>query len=386
MLQQIGLYYPYIHFRDDAWLKTAALYWPKMARVVPAGYPLADSDTVRTLSDELDFVVAVEPTSAAQAVAPMFLAVVGEHSDALRRRYQHTSWQGDDNGPFFIDPSGWPTAGMYWDEVAPNLQRTLFQCGLADYGTYPYPHRTRRWIAMHPALAWVYKCALTEEISKQSQFAPTTDQVAAHTASNGWDSERIAQALLDVGPSTAATSGNLIDTVGLMAVRIVVPVNLDEVSPKKIAKLRLRHKAEFDAFKTAVTETAAELTSELADVSLPVARERYMQMEVERRFEIPLRNLEKAMKGMKVDSAYSAANLKFDLPTTVASLGGGALAGQPLLGTTAAVAFALAGLRRTVSVNRQDRLTASPVAAYLLSVERGLEPPSLLRRIMHSVN
>ena len=31
----IGLYHPFIHFKDDDWLKLSALYWDRMARIVP---------------------------------------------------------------------------------------------------------------------------------------------------------------------------------------------------------------------------------------------------------------------------------------------------------------------------------------------------------------
>ena len=34
----IGLYHPFIHFKDDAWLKLSALYWDRMARIVPPSY------------------------------------------------------------------------------------------------------------------------------------------------------------------------------------------------------------------------------------------------------------------------------------------------------------------------------------------------------------
>ena len=36
MAANIGLYYPYINFRSDAWVKLAALYWDKLGRI-PAG-------------------------------------------------------------------------------------------------------------------------------------------------------------------------------------------------------------------------------------------------------------------------------------------------------------------------------------------------------------
>lgn len=40
MMKRVGLYYPYIHIRDEEWIKTAALYWPRLARIVSDDYPL----------------------------------------------------------------------------------------------------------------------------------------------------------------------------------------------------------------------------------------------------------------------------------------------------------------------------------------------------------
>lgn len=87
VVQRIGLYYPYVHFRDEQWLKAAALYWPALARVVPTGFPVADPDVVKALRDELDFVTDVDPAGAAVAVAPGFLKAVEDHGPALRQRF-----------------------------------------------------------------------------------------------------------------------------------------------------------------------------------------------------------------------------------------------------------------------------------------------------------
>ena len=61
----IGLYHPFIHFKNDDWLKLSALYWGRMARIVPPSYwgdqgttVLAeDSDVTRALISELEYVV-----------------------------------------------------------------------------------------------------------------------------------------------------------------------------------------------------------------------------------------------------------------------------------------------------------------------------------------
>jgi hypothetical protein len=48
----IALYYPYIHVRDEAWLKYAALYWPKMGRLRPPDYGTTDSPVAQMLKRE----------------------------------------------------------------------------------------------------------------------------------------------------------------------------------------------------------------------------------------------------------------------------------------------------------------------------------------------
>jgi hypothetical protein len=86
-MRRYGLYFPYIHVRDEAWLKAVALYRPRMFRIVPAGYPTQDSDTVRALTDELGFMVDKDPTAAAQALAPVIHRMLDGNGDALWARY-----------------------------------------------------------------------------------------------------------------------------------------------------------------------------------------------------------------------------------------------------------------------------------------------------------
>lgn len=413
MLDQIGLYYPRIHFRNEEWLKVAALYWPQLARVVPADYELFDLRTTRTLIDQLDFIVPVEPDSAAQAVAPMFLDVIARHGEDLRRLYSNQlsdvrNWQAagvEIPDPRYVSADPSPpapgsrsgpqirgaVAGTYWEEVTAELRDALFDSGLAietRLSRYTPDATYYRWVAMDVGLAWVYKCAFVEELARQGKFAPTTDEPTAHIASNGWDTDRIATALLGgVHPSVTPPAGDvdLASRVGMLAIRIAIPEFLSEVPVEKIIKLRQDYKSEFDAFTSAVSETVADLRSELADVSLAASREALLRKEVVKRFETPLEDLRKAMRGLYLGTVYSAANLKFELPGTVAALGGGAaggnaLAGQPLLGTALGAAFAVTGLHRSAAQQRRALLSGSTVA-YLLSVENGLKPPSLLRRL-----
>jgi hypothetical protein len=51
MDHRTALYYPFIHFPDDEWVKLAALYWNRIARIVPPGYTTHDSPVVKAFGD-----------------------------------------------------------------------------------------------------------------------------------------------------------------------------------------------------------------------------------------------------------------------------------------------------------------------------------------------
>ncbi|MER6623016.1 DUF6236 family protein [Streptomyces sp. NPDC000931] len=410
MLPHVGLYYPYIHFRDEGWLKTAALYWRELARVVPEDYRLSDSRTARVLAQETDFVMNVGPASAAQQVAPMFLDLLHRYADALHgagygvselreEGYHRAATPLDPASPRSLGPSSGNSpsrrpyraraAAAYREEFTPELREALFATGLATDGHRAPGLQARRslregrWVTMNASLAWVYKCAFVEALAAQGRYTPTTDQPDAHLASNGWDADRIAEVLLraptpSTSPSAPVPSA---DIIGLLAIRIAIPADLTDVPVEKIVKLRKDHHDEFAAFTSTVAETVDLLKQELAGTTLPEARERYLHMAVEQRFETPLRALQAAMKGQGINTVYSALNVKFEIPALAAAAGGaGALAGHPLLGGAVGAALTLANLRHT-HIQQTKALKAQNPAAYLLAVQRGLTPPSLLRRI-----
>ncbi|MGW6706610.1 DUF6236 family protein [Streptomyces sp. NPDC054956] len=422
MLQQGGLYYPYIHFRDENWLKAAALYWPSLGRVVPDGYPVMDSPTVTRLREGLPrFVHDVDPTVAARAVADEFIEVLSRGAGVLDRlRNAHANFEefgvplnmGNMNGrPQFA--GNWidrPTAvsrdpvpgrrdrdglaGVYHAEVDPLLSEALLDNRLALTARSAHFREVADagFLAMSPELAWVYKCALTEELARLGGYAPTTDHTASHTAAQGWDSERIARVLLDpypdLGPDLGlrppeAVDGGLTDAVGMLAVRIVLPADLGGVDIEKIIELRTTHEAAFDRFGQAVTDTAEALKADLVDVRLPQAARRYVEDEVDRRFRIPLAELEEAVRSLNGDTVQSALNVSFALPALL-GFGVGQISGNPVVTTGVGAAFGVAGVVRGARQQKRAALAASP-AAYLLSVRRELNPEQLLGRIVRRV-
>ncbi len=69
-----SLYYPYIHFHDEKWLKLAALYYDGLGRIVPQGFEPNDSHTASVLRGELNFIRDLPPDVAeVDLVASEFL-------------------------------------------------------------------------------------------------------------------------------------------------------------------------------------------------------------------------------------------------------------------------------------------------------------------------
>ncbi len=87
-MSNIGLYYPFIHFKNESGLKLSALYWDKMGRIVPREYATHDSETVKQLAGELVLIENFAPSyyDTMQA-GEKFLALLQQHGKELRARY-----------------------------------------------------------------------------------------------------------------------------------------------------------------------------------------------------------------------------------------------------------------------------------------------------------
>jgi len=398
----MGLYYPCHFFSDDSWLKAAALYWPQMARILTDSHQVNDSDTTRALADELGFIVNVSPVSAAQGVAPVMSEVLRQCGDDLARRY-HVDLQSaarrfvwselkpfdeiparlfeppgetisyEDTFGEVADYHGYALVAVHPDEIQPDLRADLITAGLAfEYGP---------WLAMSCEVAWVYKCVLAEEVARQNLLSPTTDHTLAYCASHGWTTERVKEALLPDSAAYPVPNAAIEGKLGLLAVQVALPRDLEQVSVQKIVQVRKHHGADFDAFCTALDSATKELGSDLADIRDQVVLDAYLRQEVERRFKRPLQDLQSALKASRMDTFLGTINAKFELPGALATMGGATLAGQPVIGGIGAAAFGILALRQTVKRESAQRREPSP-ATYLLYTKHTLAPDSWVKKIL----
>ena len=428
-----GLYYPYFHVRNDRWLKVAALYWPKMVRIVPDGYQTRDSDAVRALSG--DFIVRQPPGHSVEAIAPRFADVVTYYADELRVRFHvarppgrimlgSSGWVGPGQESEFVaaeDVPPWPResdwdyslqwwlTGVHVSEITAEVRAALVDAQLAlpghlSYQMPPTPnsvdgstindlHMWRRpssremddWLLMHPQLVAVYSSVLAEDFATANRLQPTTDQDNAYVVTNNWTTDRIAAALLgNPVQSRSLTPDAMPEALGLLALDLVVPANLDRIPIDRIIDIRERYSAEFFAFGQAVDQAAASL-AQLSCIRDQAMLNDYLEQVVTVQFAQPVEDLRKKIKRFTGDAMTVSINVKTQLPTGIALAGGAWLAGQPILAGTSAVAIALMVIGHGIRQQRADALQSAPAASFLLHTGARLQPRSLLNRTVQQL-
>ncbi|MGW2395021.1 DUF6236 family protein [Kitasatospora sp. NPDC001664] len=389
-MQQIGLYYPYVHVRDDTWLKAAALYLPKLGRIVPEGFLLNDRETLRALSNECDFIVDVDPREAVTAAAHLFTGAIQGNESSLRHRFAAT--MDIPYGSLIVNSDPTLTAGqvshraahlaplaaIHRGELDPGLTSLLIDEGLV----HPRPRiaapgeHSDHWVGVDPAFAWVYKCVLTAELAKRTAYVPVTDQVVAHGTSDDWTGERITAALL--GREPLQTGLDTETRLGLMAVQCVLPANLDAVPVEKIIKLRRNHAEEFSAFAAGVGAAATAIRERTAHVTDRTAFENHLQLSFDENIAQPLGRLRAAMTGLNLQTVFSAFNIKSE--TFAAATAASGLFGGSTTIAAGGLAIGTATWRHETAKARDAAMAASPVG-YLLRVEQDLKPATLLDRV-----
>ena len=393
-----GLYYPYFHIRNESWIKVAALYWPKIIRIVPDQYPVRDSDTVRALAD--NFIVLRPPGQSVHAARRRFLELINNYGDDLRARFRVTKLLEDDpylgrlagvhiseiGGGWYLDILEYHQLGIPGYIIHPAMSKLAPISNGIDgrpinrrwQSKLPTERELHNWVLMHPALVGIYKGMLAEDFAVSNMLQPTTDQDSAYAVTNNWTTDRIAAALLDGADQPAHLApGELPEVLGFLALGLVVPADLDRVPVAQIIDIRERYGAEFFSFGQAVDQVAASI-AELPDIRDQKMLEDYLRQVVAVRFAQPLDDLREKMKRLTGDAVTMSIKVKTQLPAGAALAGGAWLSGHPLLAGTSAVAIGLMAVRGGIRQKRDDVLKSAPAASYLLHTQRRLQPKSLL--------
>jgi hypothetical protein len=410
-MPRFGLYYPYINFRDEEWVKVAALYWPKMARIVPIGHPTRDLPAIQVLIDALDWTIDIPPDEVRSHVAPTFETLFSELGIAAIEWMPGFEYDVEPDPDANIAPN-WGTGaggGIEWgrrlDDRVAGIHSREFDPGLCErlirfhYATpapdgvlnvqpgfwvAKHPNTVDRsfvadfireggWLVMHRDLVWIYKCLMSEELASRNRLTPTTDQVDAHAATSGLTATQLALG----GVAGRNVDADVPTTFGLTALQTAVPKDLAGVPIEKIIEIRQRFGDQFDAWRDYVDAVGVELTQQLKDVESPQVLRRYLDEAARRYAEAPVDRLRKGLLGVGVDAAEAALNTKFEIPAAIGVTG--LATGNPI-GIAAGAAVGIAQLRRSTAKKARAQL-ASP-SAYLLTIRERLKPQTWVQRVL----
>ena len=95
-MPSIALYYPWMHFQNDDWVKLALLTWDGLTRMRATDLLYRDSDLVRQVSTESDLITNLTPTSHdLRVVMDTFRQVIADHGEEVVARHRHDprSWR-----------------------------------------------------------------------------------------------------------------------------------------------------------------------------------------------------------------------------------------------------------------------------------------------------
>jgi hypothetical protein len=388
MKNYIGLYYPFIHFKDDAWIKLTALYWDKMARIVPRGYRTSDSDTVKQLVNETDFIEDVPAgfKSSDLNLDNTFTDLLRQHGEDLLQHYgvdHRHEWPTDpqtlSEAPPGTDPK---LAYIYVEKMGQDLSDAFIDKGLALADQHVdndgHPNEVGR-VGMHPKLASVYMTALAEEMAASRGYHPVTDETLDHLAIAGCTLERLAQALLGSVPiSAAAPTGEEIEVnMATIALESVLPRQIADVPTEKIIAFRNQHAAQRAAFQEHLQKMLAEVGG-LQKITDRDALRAQLEAVHEKQVKPQIEEYKKRLKAIGIDTVMGALSVRVALPGLVTSMA--TLAGlapiNPILAVGGALAFSVLPVIRDKRKEARDLQRSFP-EAYLMNVEEGLGAPKL---------
>ena len=373
------LYYPFIHVRDEAWLKLSALYWDDMTRIVPKSYTPRDTRDVRALEDA-GVLKRIDPTNYEEPVGELFSLLLERHAHKLAARYdvsQRDGWP--ENRERFGLNTGRAQASslafIHGSKLEPALTEQLLKRKLA------LPSRDRRWLGMHPAIVRAYMIALAAEIANRRGLQPVSDNVTHLSGVASCTVEDLAKSLFGdlnlskkrLGRGAGAKALDVTEErVAFVTLRAVLPQRLDQVPVKQLLALRSEHADARHAFHAYVEDVRKQLaTGSIVDAE---ALDEHIRLEYEKRLKPALSELSRGLRSLGVGTFLGTFGVAVALPV------GSMFNVSP----STAVALAGAGVGIAALSQRQQGsaralVKASP-ASFLLVTQK-LRPRTLVERL-----
>ncbi|MFE9693031.1 DUF6236 family protein [Micromonospora sp. NPDC005806] len=383
-MSDIALYHPYVDFRDEAWLKGAVLYWPKIARMVPdTTWTSGDSEAVRQFRDELDCIVDVrlrqrDYGGPLDRVEQLFFRFLDLHLAALLPRYGVRRLgidpiAEDRAGTGRVEPRDPRLASMLPGKVLWSLADRLADSGLLvqlqrqrdDGRREPLPY-----LGLHRDLATLYLAVLADAVAAENRMAMVTDLPVTLAASGGWTIDSMAAVLLDDPEPASFARPEPAQSFAVLALAVAVPKGLRNVPVRRIIEARRRLQPELLAYR-AYLDSLAPALAELGSVPDPAVRSAHLQMLVEREIVDRIDATGRQLSKLGLEPVRALLTTQTLVPPAALAMLGGALDLPPVVTGSGAVAATVVSATATMLGGRNQLRQAHPTG-YLLGLRREL--------------
>jgi hypothetical protein len=418
-VSDVALYFPYVNFPGDAWMKAAALHWPQLGRIHPAEYQdVHDSDTVKRLRDELDFIIEVRPSwkprswvgddvvarldpdadrrvlDTEEQIEALFFDFLDRHSDDLIPRYGaealgvesvHTWDVHDELLP--LDPG---LERVHPGKISYGLAQRLATAGLLVSRSYQWRRPADGKVlhmsdfAMHHRLAGVYLAILADVLARENAMTPITDQPLVCAATSGWTVEAMARILLSGDPGPAPDDEPGYDQAfAVLAVETVLPRGLADVPVERVIEARRRLLPQLLAYREFLDSLAPDFVA-LSAVPDPEVRAAKLRNHVTSKIAQPIESMERTLGQLGLQPARAVLSLQTLAPPAALGVLTNAVGLPPVVTSAGVVAGCLVGAVNTALDQRRQVLAGHP-AGYLLELRHELGPADAVAKIRSAI-
>jgi len=340
-----ALYFPYIHFADEDWLKTAALYYDSISRIVPYGYDPRDSEFVTKLRTEGQFIRDLHPLDEKLFIQDDFLLFAEECLADKSRRDELLSSLGSPLKP--------TVAVVHDNKFEVGVLYRLSELGLAQGPVDP----NEEWHTMDPLTGAMYMTLLANRMAEVRGLPLVTDDPPFQLLVRRFQRGR--------------RKGGGDFALGSLVIKAFMPADFGGLTADQIISFRNRSELQRIRFYEAIREVSRKIRF------LPDPRAYEDQM---RRQEALIRDAVADLELCFLNSsiAYVTALIGVSLPAW--ALDASTLSHSAVVGVTVGSAL-VAGISIQKALEWHRTRKNSPWS-YVLSLRNDLQPDAFLRSLL----
>jgi len=305
----------------------ALLNWDELRRIRPLGFSISEYPWTRAVLEADSTAIGdVQPNDdELRQVGEEFSTLIMTRGLELRQRYglgNIDQWPASKFGP--TPAGGDPRLAHIFVTPMPNMSKmrvdlveTIEGERLGEYVRV----ESGIWLGLHPQLASVYMCSLTEEIASQRRLTPITDNRSAYRAAGRSTIDRLEEVLFGNGssptlPSADELQSHYVDVTLAAAIR---PTELASVSIERIMEFRIDHRSERRALQAHINSLRSEIL-ELVGISDRGEIQQRLSRIYRERTQPQLEELQAQLNHYGIRSIPGVLRLKIDDPASAQTL------------------------------------------------------------------